>query len=75
MSTEIRKYAVIDIGSNTIRFNIYKMNKKKYKTISTKKTFAGLSSYVEDDIMSDFGINKAIKTSEPIFTFFLCISS
>lgn len=61
MSTEIRKYAVIDIGSNTIRFNIYKMNKKKYKTISTKKTFAGLSSYVEDDIMSDFGINKAIK--------------
>jgi exopolyphosphatase/guanosine-5'-triphosphate,3'-diphosphate pyrophosphatase len=61
MSINERKYAVIDIGSNTIRFNIYKMNKKNYKTISTKKTFAGLSSYVENDVMNEFGVNKLIK--------------
>ncbi|WBW49836.1 hypothetical protein O6R05_07490 [Peptoniphilus equinus] len=44
-----KKYGVVDIGSNTIRFNIYRDNSKSYKVISSKKTFAGLSSYVDDE--------------------------
>lgn len=56
-----KMYGVIDIGSNTVRFNIYKDNKNKYRVVSGKKTFAGLSSYVEDNLMTEAGINKVIK--------------
>lgn len=58
---ENKKYGVVDIGSNTIRFNIYKDNGKTFKVISSKKTFAGLSSYVEDDKLQASGIKKIIK--------------
>ncbi len=54
-------YGIVDIGSNTIRFNIYNDNKGKYRVISSKKTFAGLSSYVEDNKMAEIGIKKVIK--------------
>lgn len=58
---EIKKYGVVDIGSNTIRFNIYRDNGKKFKVISSKKTFAGLSSYVENEVLQLAGIKKIIK--------------
>ncbi|CDZ74251.1 Hypothetical protein ING2D1G_0050 [Peptoniphilus sp. ING2-D1G] len=54
-------YGIVDIGSNTIRFNIYSENKGKYRVVSSKKTFAGLSSYVEDNKMTETGIKKVIK--------------
>ncbi|MGO1580548.1 MAG: Ppx/GppA phosphatase family protein [Peptoniphilaceae bacterium] len=59
--TDTNRFGVIDIGSNTIRFNMYREQKKKYKVISSKKTFAGLSSYVEEDELSKAGIKKVIK--------------
>ncbi|MDO5040719.1 MAG: hypothetical protein Q4D95_01370 [Peptoniphilus sp.] len=54
-------YGIVDIGSNTIRFNIYNDNKGKYRVVSSKKTFAGLSSYVEDNKMTEEGIKKVVK--------------
>ncbi len=55
------RYAVIDIGSNTVRFNIYKQTSKSYKSIFNKKNFAGLRSYVVDNMMSEAGVSKLIK--------------
>ncbi len=54
---------VIDIGSNTIRLNIYrpKKNNDNYKTVISKKTFAGLSAYIIDGKLTDAGIQKTVK--------------
>lgn len=55
---------VIDIGSNTIRLNLYrpKKNDEDFKTVVSKKTFAGLASYLIDGKLSQAGIEKAAKT-------------
>lgn len=55
------KYAIIDIGSNTIRINVYCYENNKLKLIIHKKTVAGLASYVEDNLLNKRGIEKAIK--------------
>lgn len=54
-------YGIVDIGSNTIRFNIYTDNKNRYRVVAGKKNFAGLSAYTEDGKMLDAGTNKVIK--------------
>lgn len=51
-------YAVIDIGSNTIRFNIYKWENYKLELLFGKKNVAGLVSYIENGTLSARGINK-----------------
>lgn len=51
-------YAVIDIGSNTIRFNIYKWENYKLNLLFGKKNVAGLGSYIKDGRMTDRGIKK-----------------
>ncbi|WP_019134240.1 hypothetical protein [Kallipyga massiliensis] len=55
---------VIDIGSNTIRLNLYRptKNAEGFKTVVSKKTFAGLASYLIDEKMTESGIQKASKT-------------
>lgn len=52
---------IVDIGSNTIRFNIYTDNKNRYRVVAGKKNFAGLSAYVEEGKMGDAGTEKVIK--------------
>lgn len=42
-------YAVIDIGSNTIRLSFYKYVRGKVETLMNKKTVAGLVSYIDKD--------------------------
>ena len=39
-------YGVIDIGSNTIRMVIYKIENREIKAVLNKKTVAGLVGYV-----------------------------
>ena len=42
-------YAVIDIGSNTIRLSFYKYVRGQVEALMNKKTVAGLVSYVDSD--------------------------
>lgn len=50
-------YGIVDIGSNTIRFKVYKCKNNKFKPIFSKKKTAGLISYRENDKLNDEGID------------------
>lgn len=57
------KYAVIDVGSNTVRLCVYDVlcpEKRKFKTIMNRKIMAGLAAYIADGAFSDEGIAEAI---------------
>ena len=54
-------YGVIDIGSNTIRLVIYKIENRKIKPLLNKKQAAGLAGYIsKSNRMKKSGIAKAI---------------
>lgn len=57
-------YAVIDVGSNTVRLCVYDVSAdgKKFKTIMNRKTMAGLASYVRDGKISEEGIAVAAES-------------
>ena len=55
------RYAIVDIGSNTVRMNVYDVGKNKITQLFSKKTVAGLSSYLQDGHLTQKGINKASK--------------
>lgn len=52
-------YGVIDIGSNTIRLNVYKLMDDNFKLLFKNKFYAGLAGYVVDGRLSMEGIQKA----------------
>lgn len=54
------KYALIDIGSNSIRLNVYNKDNIQ-KEVFSKKYMAGLAGFVEDGELSDKGIKKLMK--------------
>ena len=64
------RYAVIDFGSNTIRLCVYDvtakpgepLTKKDLSTLLNYKVMAGISSYIEDGVLSEKGIKKAART-------------
>ena len=54
-------YGIIDIGSNTIRLSVYKVEQGEIETMFNKRHVAGLAGYVDDDNnLSEKGIQKAI---------------
>ena len=54
------KCAVVDIGSNTVRFSLYHVyDSGRFETLFTKKVMAGLAGYVENGVLNEDGINKA----------------
>lgn len=56
------KYAVIDIGSNTVRLNIYNQDQEgRINPLLSKKHVAGLASYVEDGYLTQRGIDKLVR--------------
>ena len=55
-------YGIIDVGSNTIRLNIYSYNEKEVQSLLHKKTMAGLAGYVTDGYLSSKGIKIACST-------------
>lgn len=59
-------YAIVDIGSNTIRLIIFEIYKNQERNIFDKKYTAGLISYVENGALSTKGIKKLIRTLESI---------
>ncbi|MCD8316133.1 MAG: exopolyphosphatase [Eggerthellaceae bacterium] len=62
-------YAVIDLGSNSVRLVIYEVDggfippltKKNFRSLINQKKIAGLSSYVKDGIFTSAGIKKTIQ--------------
>lgn len=49
---------IIDIGSNTIRLNVYELNNHSFHLLFSKKENVGLISYVNKNNLSLEGINK-----------------
>lgn len=52
-------YAIIDLGSNSIRLSVYTTDEQGYTRLFTKKIMAGLASYILNDVLSDAGIARA----------------
>lgn len=55
-------YAVVDIGSNTIRLQLYQYKKGKLKTVISKKKTAGLIYYKENNQLNEKGIHILLTT-------------
>ena len=51
-------YGIIDIGSNTIRMNIYKIDGLRFHLLLSKKEAVGLVQYVKKSVMSQEGIDR-----------------
>ncbi|HIW48448.1 MAG TPA: hypothetical protein H9687_04120 [Firmicutes bacterium] len=54
------KYAVIDIGSNSMRLTAYETQKDKFTILFKDKIMAGLANYVENGRLTSDGILRAI---------------
>lgn len=68
MSFEKTRYAVVDIGSNTVKMNIYDVTTSGGETrlnlVLTESSTIGLINYKRRRIMSDAGISRLIETLE-----------
>ena len=53
-------YGIIDIGSNTVRLNIYRCNNDKISLVISKKESLGLVFYIKNGILLDDGIEKLL---------------
>ena len=49
---------IIDIGSNTIRLNVYESNEHSFHLLFSKKENVGLISYINKNNLTLEGINK-----------------
>lgn len=58
----MEKYAVIDIGSNTVRVVVYEIISNKYKVILNNKNMLRLVGRVENNNLNDKDINKLVET-------------
>ncbi len=59
------RYAVVDIGSNTVRMVIYDQEENGALTrVIGEKASLGLVNFVSDGCMSDLGLNKLLETLE-----------
>lgn len=55
-------YAVIDIGSNTIRLSVYKERDGVIYNLFNEKDGASLRSYIEDGKLNDKGVERLLQT-------------
>lgn len=53
-------YTIVDVGSNTIRMNVYEVTDGKMRVLFSKKETAGLASYVRKGRMSVAGIDRLV---------------
>lgn len=54
------KYAIVDLGSNTIRLSVYRiLEDHSFVRLFSEKETAGLGSYVTNGVMSEAGMKKA----------------
>ncbi|MCD8124476.1 MAG: phosphatase [Lachnospiraceae bacterium] len=50
------KYAIVDVGSNTIRLSVYQAEGTQFRRLFAVKERAGLANYIENDVMTREGI-------------------
>ncbi len=53
-------YGIIDIGSNTVRLNVYRVEDDKINVVVSKKEILGLVSYVKKGKLTGKGIKKLV---------------
>ncbi len=53
------KYAIVDIGSNSIRLTVYETENENFKILLKQKIIAGLASYVKNGMLTKKGIDCA----------------
>ena len=63
-------YAMIDVGSNTIRMAIYEIDGDRVEMLMKRKNSVGLASYVRDGYMTRAGIDKVVEVISD-YRFFL----
>lgn len=56
------KYALIDMGSNSIRLTVYEMDRTSFKILFKEKIMAGLAGYVEHGRLTQDGIDCACQS-------------
>lgn len=56
------KYALIDMGSNSIRLTVYDLDKSGFKVLFKEKIMAGLAGYVEHGRLTQDGIDCACRS-------------
>lgn len=56
------KYALIDMGSNSIRLTVYDLDRENFKILFKEKVMAGLAGYVEDGVLTQEGIDCACQS-------------
>ena len=54
-------HAIVDVGSNTVRMNVYDVHDGKLKVLFSKKETVGLASYVRGQYMSGAGVERVIQ--------------
>lgn len=56
------KYALIDMGSNSIRLTVYDIDRENFKILFREKIMAGLAGYVENGALTQGGIDRACQS-------------
>ena len=56
------KYAVADVGSNTVRLSVYRTEEKNFELLFTVKETVGLAGYIKEKKMSEEGMEQAART-------------
>lgn len=59
-------HAITDIGSNTVRLNVYRVEDDRVEVIFSKKATLGLISYVNEGELTSEGIEKLVTTLKDI---------
>lgn len=55
------KYALIDMGSNSVRLSVYEITGNDFWILFREKQMARLASYVEDGLLVQDGIDRAVE--------------
>lgn len=63
------KYAIVDLGSNTIRLSVYHILPDRHdELLFSKKDMAGLVNYISNGVLSESGIERACATLQQFRT-------
>lgn len=67
-------YGMIDIGSNTVRMAIYRIEGTHVEMLMKKKHTVGLAAYLRDGVMQQQGIYKAVEILKEFRAFLLAFN-
>ncbi len=67
-------YGMIDIGSNTVRMAIYRIEGTHVEMLMKKKHTVGLAAYLKDGVMQQQGIDKAVEILKEFRAFLLAFN-